>query len=560
MNTVSKWRNLAFFFKFNIPSLLILLLLSACDSSVSNTSNTDDNTEDSGRYLLYTSGFVDEGNLIAIDPDKPGSSIPVETGNDIVGCGDGIGLDLCSFAQGNYESSTTTVSDFTPDSLVYIKTDGNFYKVSARKSDDLTPEQLSSETEAHRICRSGFDGGFHHAEDFSDINNSQLVYHLPGTDGDCLTSEDNTWKMIRLGMTASDTPIDAIYPLASLTNLDSDASLSGWLVNDRGSLRRCDENFLNCGSALVEAESSAWMVFGLGRNSYLLEIDGQIFVYNGITNSLSNSIFTPPENEVFSNYGVDESYIYIMNSNKFYRAPIDGSSTATVIAEEVEDASLFIIGISLTENRLIYSKSSGTGNDAEIKAVDKMGGVPITLATIDDGDRALFFTHQNLIYYYFYEQHISSEFRFIPLHAGIMDEDGNVQFEARDAMWVGFTKSQRYHLGENTHNLWPNNKAILGEITNREIVGMSLRGFDGATGNELIDLGALPDLQDINRFHCYTNMQEDLLCEASFDLTPNSTPPADTSQDDIFYLNASTSGSLVRVTETTETSEAVVIH
>ena len=209
---------------------------------------------------------------------------------------------------------------------------------------------------------------------------------------------------------------------------------------------------------------------------------------------------------------------------------------------------------------MIYSKSSGTGNDAEIKAVDKMGGVPITLATIDDGDRALFFTHQNLIYYYFYEQHISSEFRFIPLHAGIMDEDGNVQFEARDAMWVGFTKSQRYHLGENTHNLWPNNKAILGEITNREIVGMSLRGFDGATGNELIDLGALPDLQDINRFHCYTNMQEDLLCEASFDLTPNSTPPADTSQDDIFYLNASTSGSLVRVTETTETSEAVVIH
>ncbi|MET0022502.1 MAG: hypothetical protein ABW105_21075 [Candidatus Thiodiazotropha sp. 6PLUC1] len=560
MNIVSEWRNLAFFFKLFTPSLLILLLLTACESSVSNSSNTDDNSDDSGRYLLYTSGLVDEGNLSAIDPDKPGSPIPVEAGGDIVGCGDGIGLDLCSFAQGNYKSSTTTVSDFTPDSLVYIKTDGNFYKVSNQKSDDLTPEQLSNETEAHQICRSGLDGGFYHAEDFSDINNSQLVYHLPGADGDCLTSEDNIWKMIRLGMSASDDPINAIHPLVWLTNFDSDASINGWLVNDRGSLRRCDENFLNCGNALAEAESYALMVFGLGRNSYLLEIDGQIFVYNGDTESLSDSIFTPPENEVFSNYGVDESYIYIMNSNSFYRAPIDGRSTATLIAEESEDASLFIIGFSLTENRLIYSRSAGTGNDAEIKAVDKMGGVPITLATIADGDRALFFTHQNLIYYYFYEQHISNAFRFIPLHAGIMDEDGNVQFEARDAMWVGFTKSQRYHLGENTHNLWSNNKAILGEITNSEISEMSLRGFDGETGNELIDLGALPDLQDINRFHCYTNMQEDLLCEASFDLTPNSTPPTDTRQDDIFYLNASTSDSLVRVTDTPETSEAAVIH
>jgi hypothetical protein len=95
--------------------------------------------------------------------------------------------------------------------------------------------------------------------------------------------------------------------------------------------------------------------YSLGRNDYLLEINKQIFVYNGDTNTLSNAVFTPPQDEYIYYYAVDENNFYFVFLNTIYRAPIDGSSVASVIGEEVLDDAQTIHDLSVMKKNSIAS-------------------------------------------------------------------------------------------------------------------------------------------------------------------------------------------------------------
>jgi hypothetical protein len=87
---------------------------------------------------------------------------------------------------------------------------------------------------------------------------------------------------------------------------------------------------------------------------------------------------------------------------------------------------------------------------------------------------------------------------------------------------------------------------------------MSLSAFEVASGMQLIDLGFVPNLQDLNEYFCISYSQDNMLCEADLGLSPEPEPSTESSQSDIFYLNASINGSLVRVTDTPEISESMV--
>ncbi|MEJ2406426.1 MAG: hypothetical protein P8171_19450 [Candidatus Thiodiazotropha sp.] len=539
--------------------LLLTLMLVGCNdgSGDSGNPNAENSSDNSGNYLFYSGNKVSTGKLFALAPEIPSSPIVVEASNDIVGVSDESKLEIYRFNRGNYDSRTKLVSDYILDTLVYAKADGRFYKVRASRSGDLTPVQISNETEADQICFTVSDEVFL-AEDFSDINQSQLVYSFPGADGKCWTSSDNTWKMIRLGMSPSDTPIDALHPLLNIKDLDSDASLSGWLVNDAGSLRRCDENFQNCSGSLTGEVIQPWVEFGLGGNNYLLDINNQIFVYNGDTNTISNAVFTLPQDENINYYAVDEDNFYFVCLSTIYRAPIDGSSVASVIGEEVLGEEQTIHDFSAMKNRLIYIKSAGTGNVAEIKALDKTGGTPMTLASMDGTSDVTVIAQNDRKIFYIQVIDESNEYRYSPLNAGILGEDGNIQFEAPNAAWIGGVLSEELDFGKSSDEEEQYSKLILVELSNGDVFRMSLRAFDAASGIQLIDLGFVPNLQGLYNFICTSDTQDDMLCEANFDLSSGPESSTMSSQSDIFYLNAAINGSLVRVTETPEISESIL--
>jgi hypothetical protein len=555
-------------------SVTLLLLLSACggggSSSRGDGENPDTDSPDSGtptdsssgesnHYLFYSDG------LIAIDPDRPETPITIEAGSDIVGKSDtGNNPLIRYFNTGRHDNTINAITDFLPHSLIYAKIDGHLYKVSARQDGSLTPRQVSSENAAERIC------SMWNVSDFNDIEQSQLVYDFPGPDNSCLPSTDNTWKMIRLGMGTSETPIEAMRPLVWL--LDSDSSISGWLVNDSGELRRCDENFSNCGESLARIITSARVIYPetfpvyggpLGLNNHMFEIDRQLFIYQGDTDELSNSIYTIPQNEYFIGYVTDQHYIYFAGFSTIYRTPIDGSSTAVVLAEEAQalESTPVIWGLSATENRLVYAYSSSSqGEDTEIRAVDKTGGVPVTLVTTAGANQGSAAVRDGRIYYSletFNRPNGVSGLERIPLLAGIMDENGGVQFEAANAAWVGATYSTILTYERGSEPSWAIDKMLLGQSTDGEISGMSLQAFDRLSGNQQHDLGTVPDVEGLVEFFCqYSPTPDDILCFATIE---TSVQPW-SAQREIFYLDVSKSSSPIKVTDTPDVSESIIIR
>jgi len=224
-----------------------------------------------GAYLFYSPG------LNAVDPANPTASIEVEPVANIVtnSLGETYAT-LQTILTGTYDTTTRTLTDMHTHAVIYAHTNGNIYKVSTLKSGSLTPVQVSSESMADQLCTEGSPGD-PVEEDFSNVNNSQFRYVLPGIDGVCNTNDD-VWKMVRLGMSSTDTPVLAKPTIQGLTDFTTGA-ISGWLLHEpvAGELQRCDASFANCSTITTVTSSVAW--HSQSANSSLLEIDNQLFVY-----------------------------------------------------------------------------------------------------------------------------------------------------------------------------------------------------------------------------------------------------------------------------------------
>jgi len=78
------------------------------------------------------------------------------------------------------------------------------------KGQSLTPAQVSSETGAATVCDTDPDS------DLMNVDNSIYFYKLPGTDGNCNTSDD-VEKMVTVGMSSSTSPV-TITPKKAIFN------------------------------------------------------------------------------------------------------------------------------------------------------------------------------------------------------------------------------------------------------------------------------------------------------------------------------------------------------
>jgi hypothetical protein len=515
----------------------------------------------SGRYLFYS------GSLAAIDPDDPGTSVKLESSDAIVSSRSGYQLAIRRFFSGSYDNSSRIVSDYVIHALIYANTNGRLYKVSAEKEDDLLTVQVSDESMADQICLqvSGtpvFDSrGM--ADDYANPDASQFVYSLAGEDGECDTVDDNVWKMIRLGMDSNDSPIDALPPLTALWNLDRDASVQGWLVNDSGVLKRCDEEFSHCGAGLIQVAEQARHLLDLGMNNHLLEIDAQLYVYNGAANQLSEPIYTIPQGELISSFTADQEMLFFASGFSIYRAPIDGDSEAVVIGEETWSSSeeAVVWNMSLTDNRIVYIKTqSDMVSGPEIRVLDKTGGTAETLISLDDSMQAFIAVQGEHIFYYFDQVEVSTDGvqRIVAMQAGIMDENGIENYLAYDSAWVGWVNSNSLDKGKSSSQARLRDTFILGETTNQDIGSMALMSFDASSGDELIDLGNLPDVEGVIGFNCHDGDANDLLCLATIEIASESSTATPASQQDIFYLDVSSRDTIVRVTETQYVSESLL--
>jgi len=536
-------------FTLTVTDAAMASVMDSVSITVTNTVTGDGATE---TYLFHTPG------LNAVDPANPATSIEVESVANIVTDSSGAYYaTLRTIETGTYNSTTRILTNLHTHAVIYAHTDGNIYKVSALKSDSLTPLRVSSESMANQLCPDGPVHGNITRGDLSNVDNSQFFYVLPGIDGLCDTNDD-VWKMVRLGMSATDTPVIAKPTIMELTSLTTGV-ISGWLVHDpvAGELQRCDASFASCSTIATVTSSVDWHT--QADNYILLEIDNQLFVYTIDADTLSLALFTIPAGTYLNDVANDDNTTYFVYGSLIYQIPVNGSAMATVLTMESGD----IQNLQLNNNNLVYQLGS-SAQGTEIKSVSKAGGTPLSLVTATDTDylRILIAKNNRVYYNVRNTTGTGATLANVPVAAGVIDDDGMNQMETMAAAWTGVIFSTTWNLNNPLNFGTLVDKVILAE--GYDIIGAgggyagaTITSVDAATSADIATLGTLPTTDYLRNVFCF-GLGDNRLCSVSADLTPRSTPPASPFQSDVFYLNASTDNSLTRVTNTASESEQPV--
>jgi len=506
--------------------LLGVLSLSAglCGCGVGNKGNTDTTSNST----TITCGVSNSGiaylffsTADSTCPDKPRT---VDAGTEVKST---IFNPAWVFPAGTYDSATKTVNAIHNYAMVYANTNGNLYKVSALKgSSSPVPTQLSSASSAETICSVTA-----RAIDLANPDNSQIVYRTPGANATC-NNNDDTYKMVRLSMGASDAPITAKQPIGTAMHNWSTGAITYWLVNDAGALKRCDANFANCSGNLLAVSSyaSQWAI--AGPNRWLLEIDHVVYVYDGDTNTLSAARHSiGGTNQFVTGSITDGSNFYFVTSNEprvIYKASVavDGSVMAAAF---VTDSANPIGGFTLSTNTLLYWTSTG------ITRVVKSNGSATALAT---GTAAGVFAVNGNHVYYNYTLGSGTP------TAGSIDDDGNNKTETASASWSGVAYGTSWNLTDGFAAIYQAQTIIRadGYSAGTGFAGAKLNSYNAASKALVAALGTVPT--DITSISC-SSFGPNMLCNG-FNATP---------QSDIFLLNAETVDSLVRVTNTPTKNE-----
>ena len=497
-------------------------------------------------YLFYSN------SLNAIDPAAPTSPSLIEPTANLVQVAGGFSATAEIVRVGDVDLATKVVTDEHNYAVIYPKTDGKIYKVNALLGGSLTPVQVSNETQADQICTGAIGGTAVHA-DFINPDNSVYFYVLPGADSSCDTGDD-VWKMVRLSMSATDAPISAKRVLQELHDMTTGA-LNGWLVQDTlgsGALQRCDLNFTSCTKVMDVTSYVEWRVLA-AFDSFMLEIDGKLYIYTGSTDTLSPARYTIPASTYISVADTDGTTIYFANGKDLYQMPADGSGNATILQTEADDIQRVVAG----NNTVVYQLTAG-GLGTEIKSVAKTGGTPVSLVKAGAGDDLfLGFVIGDKVYYNNRSITLSPVYTITPLQAGVINEDGTGGTEYTDAAWSGATIKTTYDADLTIRLGGYLDKTFLIEGydipgTNGGLAGATVKVVDAATGTVGVTVGTIPDTDKTTSLSCY-GYGDDILCSALIEFVPSQ--PLNPYQQDVYYLNAATANSLQRVTNTASENE-----
>ncbi|MDA8171747.1 MAG: hypothetical protein M0Z48_07985 [Nitrospiraceae bacterium] len=548
-------RRISRFVTFGVLIVSAVFALSACgmgpssiagssNNSGGNTSNPNSSGGSSGSVtsdLIYMSGAIalgsnavsTTGGVYADDPSNPSSPTQVDSGVLISSSSSGPVLG------GIYNSTAGQVSNMNIQGLVYIK-GGKIFNVTGA----LTPVQISTETEACRLQTKG-DGILY---DWANLNNSIIPYIQAGPDGQCGDSDDIT-KVIRLGMSASDLPIQAETGAMHAINNILTGALESIIVYTGNEFDACTPYFTSCNK--LQIPSTGWpdypvrqfadsdraaILSGSADNkfAYIYDADsGTVsgpFEDGGLSDTVSSSIQNDKSDVYFICYG---DSVCKLSSNGTFSTLYTENSTEPILA-------------GLTDNYILYYADAFDGSSYVLKSVSKAGGSPINLASdssswpsVSDGVEG---TNGDHVYYNLGSGTI----------AGIANADGTGKKEIQNASWVGSSDSN------SSMNMWQMLNWGSKEFHNQNVYTIFLQdssrnisAYDASTGNMLQIMGTLPSDLATRTTNC-GGFGSNIFGfgENTWLLAINSN-----CYTDILYMNTGVANSLVRVTNTPSISE-----
>ena len=515
-----------------------IIFLNGCGGSGNGTppSGGAPSTTGTATYLFYTPG------LHAVDPANAASPVLV----------DASAVQTRQIFFATYDGATKTSSGFHVRSVVYVS-GGKVWKISALASSGPPgspgnpPVQLSNEVavnttpgNAASLCNAWV------AEDYRDHTNSRYAYKLAGADNNC-NSNDDVVKVVSLGMDSTAPPLTlapGLEPMVSIIDQSSGA-LASVLALDRvsGNLTRRNLDFtapLLVKSGITTQVSELQLT---ADNRTFLNIDGDLYLYNFTTGSLSASLFSSGlvSAELLADTDGSALYFWVKTTgNTIYKFPFSGSSAADRVTLAAEAAGTVVWGyIAITTNRVAYVTSTASNGTYALKSVPRSGGAPETLVVPTTVYTNMLGAAGSRVY--FSQGHIPPT---LTPTARIINEDGTSPVTLVNASWAGASVPTAATIGAGTALT----KVILAgfNATVGDYGGEPLTSFDAATYSGPIILGTIPAGVTSSFLSGWGNNHLGTI------QTPNGSGGT---QSDIIYANINTAGALARVTDTTGTNE-----
>lgn len=373
---------------------------------------------------------------------------------------------------GNY--SATAITDMHFRSAMFTL-EGKIFAVSLLKTDSATSRQISNETGATNLCNRLVN------QDFFNHSNTGFLYELAGADNDCTNAMDNQWKVVRLSMTATDSPIAIVRPILALDDIVTGAAGTGWLAQSGNDLSLYDASFTK-----IQLISSGNTFSNLSAARDFVIIDNKLYYYSQAGKTLSRVLHDFGLNAVgrmnLSDGTFDFFYEKTPTETKIFKIRSDGSQASEFLTTETGS----LLEYALTLNHLFYTVSSGSA--FALKSITH--AAPFTVATIPlsvSGLPVNLATHGSKIYYNI-EPNSANNDTYL---ACILDENGS-EIVTANARWVGlnWAKTVTHTTAIDVVNKFVRLDGY--DPTARKFINGTLRSYNAVDGTFIANLGTMP--------------------------------------------------------------------
>lgn len=296
--------------------------------------------------------FIGEATTVsAIDPADPTTVIAVDVGDT---------SNHKTVQHGTVESGV--IKFIHNRTIIYIR-DKYLFKVSALKESGApAPKQLSNESSMDTFCNESMVFA-----DYNDHNNARFLYEAPGADADCTIIEDNVWKMVKVGMNNTESPLAAsagMVPLGVIRTAGT-LAIAGFIVKNGLDLQRVGPDF-ETPVLITSFTTSANVLWSTANGNLLLETDGEFINYRPGDNTYAAARHTASGS--YTVLGADDTNLFFIEGDIVYRLPLDGSAISSIVVDET-DATKKIGQGRLTTDRLVYLLT--VGDIKKLMAIDK---------------------------------------------------------------------------------------------------------------------------------------------------------------------------------------------
>ena len=459
------------------------------------------------------------------------------------------------FQAGVYDGSTFTVSDYHTTDVIFLN-QGKIFRLPVYQVSELKPLQLSSESDAYKLCVPFLRRG----NDYAQQNNSRIIYKLVDDKAllDTCKTASGRYYSIKYNDNETTSPqqlSNSITKVIDAVHAEDSGALIGWIVIENSQLKYYDADFVsgqtfNTSAGAIVVDKFADLLTRTAEKRFVFNIDNNIYIFSiGAGVSLLNGAasFSKPGEGVVNAYSSDGTSMFFtftharVGENTASLSELHRLDMAIGATTKMHEEDAGIQQLTNTDNQVIFSANIRNGEKIQprIKKISKEGGLvsDIGLPDLSAGAAAIYAKQS----YFYINVYVDDHFDLLRVNENDVSGETFSRHRIVGATYSSTLKPAKFYLDPNYYILLQSDDATNQKNIHSIDVTTGVMQLVGAVASDaFLD----PDIAFISAFG-RTQSLVGLYHNAFFDL---------------YYFDAAVPNSLKRMTETAGEAEHALYY